>query len=253
MRSSRLIVLVAVSLLCSCAIRKPEIPMIEHPAGPLLQSLERRARSFSTLRSVATLELVRKERRRSFENAGVLVKGRERFLIEAYDPLGRTAAAVAWNGRDVMVDWEGTLRVLPPGAGLERLLGTEVDPSDLADVLAGNVPGMARATGAKLLCAAGGQCLLELRTAKDTKVRVQMDAGRDTGRAAVRSCEVFRKDELVYRVRYDADQDIAGYALPTKIVVENPDKQAALTVRYTEPEVNVPLDNRDFELPGGEG
>ncbi len=252
MKLLRLILLLGVPLLVSCAARLPEIPMREVPAGPLVQALERRAHSFSSLKSVATLELARKDRRRFFENAGVLVKGRDRFLIEAYGPLGQTAAAVLWDGRDVILDMEGTRRVLPGGAGLERLLGSQVDPADLADVLAGNIPGMARATSAKLRCAETGACLLEL-DAGDQLVRVRPAGGGDPARPWVRSCDVFRRGSLVYQVRYEAERDLGGYILPTRIIVENTDKQASLTIEYIDPEVNVPVDERDFELAGGEG
>jgi hypothetical protein len=251
-KSSRLILLVIVPFLFSCAARMPEIPMQEVPAEPLMQALERRMRSFATLKSEATLEVIRKERRRFFDNAGVVVKGRDRFRIEAYGPLGQSVAALVWNGRDVLLDLEGTLRVLPGGAGLERLLGNDVDPADLADILAGNVPGMVRTTSAKLRCAASGACLLDLR-GKDTTVRVHPAAGAEPADAPVRSCEVFRKGSLLYQVRYEAAREVAGYLLPTRIIVENPDKQVSLTIQYAEPEVNVPVDESDFQLPGGEG
>jgi hypothetical protein len=226
--------------------------MHEVPAGPLMQALEQRTRSFATLKSVATLEVIRKQRRRFFDNAGVVVKGRDRFRIEAYGPLGQAVAVLVWNGRDVMLDLDGTRRVLPGGAGLERLLGNDVDPADLADILAGNIPGMARTTSANLRCATSGACLLDLR-GKDTLVRVHPAAGAEPADDPIRSCEVFRKGSLLYQVRYEAERDIAGYLLPTRIIMENPEKQVSLTVQYAEPEVNVPVDESDFELPGGEG
>jgi hypothetical protein len=248
----RLILLLGVSFLFSCAARLPEIPMSEVPAGPLMQALERRAHSFASLKSVATLEFARKDRRRVFENAGVLVRGRDRFLIEAYGPLGQTAASVLWNGRDVVLDLDGTRRVLPGGAGLERLLGSQLDPADLADVLAGNIPGMARATSTKLRCAENGACLLELAS-RDLVVRVRPAGGGNPTRPWVRSCDVLRRGSLVYQVRYESAQDVGGYILPTRIIVENIDKQVSLTIQYSDPEVNVPVDERDFEPAGGEG
>ncbi len=251
MKLLRLILLLGVPFLVSCAARLPEVPMREVPAGPLVQALERRAHSFSSLKSVATLEFVRKDRRRFFENAGVLVKGRDRFLIEAYGPLGQTAASVLWDGRDVILDLDGTRRVLPGGAGLERLLGSQADPSDLADVLAGNIPGMARATSTKLRCAENGACLLELGS-RDQLVRVRPAGGGDPARPRVRSCDVFRRGSLAYQVRYEAERDLGGYFLPTRIIVENTDKQVRLTIEYIDPEVNVPVDERDFEPTGGE-
>jgi len=249
-KPSRLVLLAVLPLLFSCAALKPEIPLTEFPPGPLVQALARRAGAFSTLKSVATIELARKEHRRYFDSAGVVVKGRDRFRIEAYNPLGQTVALLVWDGRDVTFDLEGTQRVLPNGAGLERFLGSDVEPGDLADILAGNIPGMGRVTSAKLRCAESGACLLDLYATKDTLIRVRPAAGKEPTGAPVRSCEVLRKGSLLYQVRYEVEREIAGYVLPTRIIVENPDKQVSLTIQYADPEVNVPVDEHAFELPG---
>ncbi len=252
MKPSHLILLVIPSLLLSCAAIQPGIPMNEVPAAPFLQALDRRVRSFFTLKTTASLQIARKERRRVFDNAGILVQGRDRFRIEAYGPLGETVMTLLWAGQDVLLDLEGTVRVMPPkNSGLDRILGSEVDPADLADILAGNVPGMSRTTRAKLLCPVhGGACVLELNT-KELVIRVHPEADWESKGMVIRSCEILRKGSLVYQVRYESVADIAGYLLPKKITVENPDKQVVLTFQYFDAEVNAPLDAQDFTPPGG--
>lgn len=253
MKTARLIPFIILPLLFACAPRKPEIPMTEAPAGPLVQALEQRGRTFSTLKAIASIRVARKDRKRSFESVGILVKDQERFRIEAYTPLGQNVVTVMWDGRVVMIDLEGERRFLEPGSGaLERVLGADVDPAELCAILSGNIPGILAGSQAKLLCAANGRCVLELRR-EDRTVRAYPEAGREPGEPAVRSYDVYHGGHPVYHVEFESFRRISGYPLPMKIAVENRDKRMSLTVEYAEAELNVPLDVRAFTMPAEEG
>lgn len=252
MKTSRLIPFIILPLLFACVHRKPEIPMTEAPAGPLVQALEQRGRAFSTLKAIASIRVVRKDRKRSFESVGILVKDQERFRIEAYTPLGQTVVTVIWDGRDVMLDREGERRFLEPGSALERVLGADVDPAELCAILSGNIPGTLAGSQAKLLCAADGRCVLELRR-EDRLVRVYQAAGGESSEPVVRSYDVYHGGHPVYHVEFESFREISGYPLPMKIAVENRDKRMSLTVEYAEAELNVPLDARAFMIPAEEG
>lgn len=249
MKASRLIPFIILPLLFACVHRKPEIPMTEAPAGPLVQALEQRGRAFSTLKAIASIRVVRKDRKRSFESVGILVNGQEQFRIEAYTPLGQTVVMVIWDGRDVMLDLEGERRLLEPGSrALERVLGADVDPAELCAILSGNIPGILEGSQPKLLCAGDGRCVLELRR-EDRLVRVYPETGRESSEPVVRSYDVSRGKHPAYQVKFESFQTISGYSLPMKIVVENRDKRMSLTVEYAEAELKVPLDARAFMIP----
>jgi hypothetical protein len=250
---SRLIPVAVIPLLFSCLPKQPEIPMTEVPAGPLVQALEQRRQSFSTLKALASVLAVRKDRKRSFESVGILLKGREELRIEAYGPLGETLITLLWTGKDVLLDLQGKRRVLEPkGPGLERLLGVDMGPAELCAVLSGNVPGVAAASRAALLCAPDNRCVLELR-GEDTLVRVPLDGGRAPEDGSVPSYEVYRGKKMIYRASFGSFERVSGYLLPKRIVVENPGKRASLTVEYADVDVNVPLDEGAFAPTSAEG
>lgn len=249
MKIARLIPFLVIPLLFACFPKKPEIPMTEVPAEPFLKALEQRERSFSTLKAFGSIQVVRKNRKRSFESVGILLNGREQFKIEAYGPLGETLITLVWNGKEAVLDMGGQRRVMPPGSsGLERIFGADVDPGELSAVLSGNIPANVEGSQAAFLCAPDGKCILELRR-KDTLVRAHPAAGLDTTDFMVSSCEVYRGRTLVYQARFESLEKVSGYALPKRIIVENPDKRMSLTVVYDEAEVNVPLDIRSLSVP----
>jgi hypothetical protein len=242
--------LLLVTLLFSCAPKKIEIPMTEVPPGPLLQALEQRSRSFLSLRALAGITMQRKDRKRSFETVAVLVSGRERFKLEAYGPLGESLVTVLWQGQDLILDMNGEQRVLPAlGSGLDRVLGAEVDPAELCSILSGNVPGILDGPEAAMRCAPNNTCVLELSRG-DRLVKVYPAAGWEPGSSSLPSFEVYQERKMIYRVRYASFETISGYDLPKRIVVENPGRQASLAVEYAEAEVNAPLEEGLFVMPG---
>lgn len=253
MKTFRIIPFIILPLLFACVHKKPEIPMTEVPAGPLVQALEQRGRAFSTLKAIASIRVVRKDRKRSFESVGILVKDQERFRIEAFTPLGQTAVTVLWNGKEVMLDAEGERRFLEPGSwALERVLGADVDPAELCAILSGNVPGILAGSETKLLCAADGRCVLELKR-EDRLVRIYHEAAQESSEPAISSYDVYHGGHQAYHVEFESFRRISGYALPMKIAVENRDKRMSLTVEYAEAELNLPLDARAFMIPAEEG
>jgi outer membrane biogenesis lipoprotein LolB len=246
----RVLSLIVVALLFSCAPKKIEIPLTEAPPGPLLQALEQRSRSFRSLRALAGITVKRKDRKRSFETVAVLITGRERFKLEAYGPLGQSLVTVLWQGKDVFLDMNGEQRVLPPaGSGLDRVLGADVDPAELCSILSGNVPGILEGPAARMRCAPNNSCILELAH-PGRLVKVYPAMGWEPGPSSLPSFEVYRNSKMIYRVRYADFETVAGYDLPKRIVIENPDRQMSLTVDYAEADVNVPLDNDLFVMPG---
>ncbi len=252
MKIFRFIPFVIVPLLFSCIPKKPEIPMIEVPAGPLVQALEQRSRSFSSLKALAGIQVVKKDRKRSFESVGILLNKQERFKIEVYGPLGQTLITLLWNGNDVLLDYEGRVRTIPSKSPvLERVLGADVDPAELCAILSGNIPGMAAGSHPRLLCAQDGRCVLELRE-DDMVVRVHQNTGWESAEINAPNYEVYRGGKLLYQVRFESFERLSGYALPKKIVVENPAKRMSLLVEYSDAEVNRPLDIRTFSMPQAE-
>lgn len=248
MKIARLISLILIPFLFACP-KKPEIPMTEVPAGPLLRALEDRNRAFSSLRAIAEIRVSRKDRKRSFDSVGILVNNRNQFRIEAYGPLGQTLVTLISNGKEVLLDLEGQRRLLEPGSWqLERVLGANLGPAELCAVLSGNIPLPASDSNSRLLCAADGRCLLEVRDG-ETLVRVRQDAAGESEESPIRSYEVYRADRPIYQVTFESFARISGYALPMKISVENRDRKMTLTVTYSEADVNVPLNVRAFVIP----
>ncbi len=252
MKTSRFALLLFIPLLFSCIPRQPEIPMTEAPAEPIVRALEARARSFSSLRAFAALQISRKDRKRSFDNVGILLRGQERFRMEAYGPLGETVVTLVWNGKEILADMSGQRRILPPGnSGLERILGADVDPGELCAILSGNVPGTIAGYQARLFCGPNNLCVLELRNG-DRLVKVRPAAGWESAEAAaLQSWEMFRNGKMVYRVLYFTEPG-SGYPVPKRLRVENPDKRMSLTLEYTEIEKNVTLSDAVFSIHGME-
>lgn len=250
MKISRIIPLVILPLLFSCFPKRPEIPLSEIPHERLVQALEQRVQSFSSLKAVAGIQMARKNRKRAFDSVGVLVDGQDRFGIEAYGPLGQSMVTLLWDGKDLLLDLGGERRMMPGGAGLEKIFGARLDPAELCAILSGNLPWTA-APDARLLCSSDeGGCVLELRK-DDTMVRMRQEADWESKQTPVGPYEVYRDGKPVYAVRFDSFAQVSGYVLPMKITVENSDKKMSMTVEYMEAEVNVPLDSRAFTLPEG--
>lgn len=220
------------------------------PAGPMLQALERHRQSFASLKAVARLEVIKRGRKRALDTVGIVIDGDRRLRMEAYGPLGQSLMAFVWDGRDVLLRMPGEEKVTRSGpAGLEKLFGKGLEPSELCVVLSGNIPGTALPSSALLQCGQENDCTLELR--HDDFLRRIFLKNPSTGSSQdprVLSQELYRAGKLVYEVTYERTQEIAHYRLPINIVVENPDKNLQLTVHYTDAEVNTPLSEEAFIL-----
>jgi outer membrane lipoprotein-sorting protein len=249
-KTARFITLIAVPLLFACSPKKPEMPLFAVPAEPVLQALERHRRSFSGLKAVASVEVVKGNRKRTLDTVGIVIDGESRLRIEAYGPLGQSLAAAVWDGREILVRRPGEDRVVRPGPkGLERLFGQGVEASELCAMLSGNIPGTGDAA-AGLLCGKDGMCVLELQSGDDTRqVRVHAPPAESGRELRVLSSALYRGGKLMYQAHFDRYAVISRYALPVQIVIENPDKKLHVTVTYSEAEVNVPLSDEAFTLP----
>lgn len=232
--------------LAACAPRVPEPFLTEVPPGPLLQALEQRSRAFLSLRATASAQAFRKGRRLGLDNVGVLIRSRERLRIDAYGPLGQPVLEVAWNGSEVQLRRYGEPVALGPGAGWERYLGADIGPGELCAVLTGNVPLPAAASGARARCG-GNACVLELEQG-DLVRRIHL---APTGAGADVRPEVYelsRSGVLLFRARFEQWVTAADYAVPRKVVLENPERKAGLTLLYEDIELNCALDEGAFTL-----
>ena len=248
------IVFAVLSLLFACLPKQPEIPLTEVPAGPLVQALEQRRQSFAGLKAVASVEAVRKGRKRAFDNVGIVLASQDRLRIEAYGPLGQSLLALVWDGREVLLRLPGQDRVVRPGAiGLERLFGAGLDVQELCAALAGNVPAVPVSATVSAACGRGDLCELTIRQG-DLVRRVQV-VNHPSGSGLVLTpviSELYRGGKLVYRARFEQVAEIAHYLMPRAVIIENPEKNFSLTVGYAEVEVNVPIDGELFSLPDEE-
>jgi outer membrane lipoprotein-sorting protein len=248
-KTTRFIALIVIPLLLACAPKKPEIPMTAVPADPLLQALERHRKSFSGLKAVASVEIVKRDRKRTLETVGVVVDGQRRLRMEAYGPLGESLMAVVWDGRDLLVRQPGEEGVVQPGpAGLERLFGEGLEASELCALLSGNIPD-AGESAAALLCRQNGDCVLELRKGDLLRrVRVSASEERPGWEPRILAYELHRKGKLLFQARFGEFAEISHYRLPMKILIENPAGKLQLTVLYSEAEVNTPIGDEVFSL-----
>jgi hypothetical protein len=232
-------------LLFSCAPPRPEIPMAEVPAAPLVQELDRRRGSFSGLKAAARVQTERKGRKRVYESVAFLQQGQAKFRIEGYGPLGESVFGALWDGKDLMLRMPGEADFARAGQwAFERLIGFSLAPSELAAVLSGNVPPSLKNEEARARCAEDGQCVVEFST-DVARWRVHIVPAAPF---RIESGERFRGDDLVYTARFDSQEMIGGYLFPKRITVENADRKAALTIEYQDVEVNVPVEDSAFLL-----
>jgi hypothetical protein len=248
-KTSRFIALIAIPLLFACAPKKPEIPLTEVPAGPLLHALEQRQRSFAGLKAIASIEVVKRGRKRTLENVGIVLDSQRRLRMEAFGPLGESLLAFVWDGREMALRLPENDRVVRQGPeGLERLLGEGLEVQELCALLSGNLPISAWSSDARLFCGQGGECMLELSYGDTVRrVGVIVSAGSEQ-RSRFISHELHRSGTLVYRVRFDRVEKVSQYPLPMKITIENPDAKLRFTVEYLEAGVNVPIRDEAFLL-----
>ena len=247
------LVLVAIALfplLHSCAPLRPEIPMTDVPAAPLVRELADRRASFTGLKALARVETVRNGRKRAYESVSIMVKGQDKLRVEGYGPMGDPLFTLLWDGKDMELRRPGDADLIRPGRwAFERLIGFPLEPSELAAVLSGNAPPDGEREAAQARCSAEGWCVVEFR--KDDarwKMRVV-----PADRFRIESWERYQDGALAYETRFEAQEVVGEYLFPKRVIVENRDRHAALTVEYEDVEINVPVDEDAFTIPSGEG
>lgn len=222
--------------------------MTEVPAGPLIQALEQRRLDFISLKTAASALVIRKGRKHSFESVALLLKGQEKFKMEAYDPLGQPLVTLLWKGKSAALLSAGRLSMIQPGKGLERLFGAEVEPGELGALLSGNVPVVSDGGETRAYCGQDGGCVVDLRKGEQRRL-VRVIPGADL---RIISSELYRSEKLVFRARFSRFETIAHYVLPRTISVESPDRKSSVTVEMGDPEVNTPVDDSEFMVSGME-
>jgi outer membrane lipoprotein-sorting protein len=245
-----LIVLITTLLLFSCLPKKPGPPMTAVPAGPLLKALEQHRQSFASLKAVARVDVIKRGRKRSLDTVGIVIDRERRLRMEAYGPLGQSLMAVVWDGQDVLLRLPGEEKATRSGpAGLEKLFGKGLEPSELCAVLSGNIPETAPSSTATLLCAQEQDCTLELRDGNMIRrVLLKYPTSGSNQEIRIFSEELYQAGKLVYEIQFERTQEIAHYRLPLSIVLENPDKKLHIMIQYTDAEVNTPLSEESFVL-----
>jgi len=235
-------------LLFSCASSRPEIPMTEVPAAPLVQELDRRRAAFTGLKAAAIVQTERKGRKRVYESVAFLQQGQAKFRIEGYGPLGEPLFNAIWEGKDLMLRMPGDAEFVRTGPwAFERLIGFALAPSELAAVLSGNVPPVRSGEEARARCSEDNRCVVEFLSNDDARWRVYIVPAAPF---RIESGERYRGGDLLYTARFDAQESIGGYLFPKRIKVENAGRNGALTIEYQDMEVNVPVEDSAFFLNG---
>jgi len=249
-------VLLIIPLVFACAPKKPDVTLTEVPAGPLVQALDQRHRSFHGMKAVASIVIQKWGKKRVLENVGIVLDGQCRFRMEAYGPLGQTITAFVWNGRTMLLRRPDSDRVEQQGEdGFARLLGQGLNAREFCAILSGNIPELARPYRAVQLCGRDGGCVLEI-SRDDSVRRVQVVYPAATGMSAeaqIVSQELHQSGDISYRVRFDRTISIASYRFPTKIEIEVPDRHLQLTIEYdSDLQVDIPIQDELFEIPNNE-
>jgi hypothetical protein len=250
---SRLIALAVVVLLCACLPKKPEPPLTEIPAGPAVEALALRRQSFATLKALAVVESVRSGRKRSYENVGIIVDGQRRLRAEAYGPLGQAVFTLVWGGSGISLRQDDDSTSMPAAAGLEKLFGVEIEASELCAVLTANLPASASSAAPRAYQEPDGSVLLEWTDgAMLRRFFVVLPAGTGPGQEVrIVASELYRSGKLVYRAWYEQTTAVSRYLMPKTVKIENPGKKISLTILYSDLEVNLPISDDAFILPGG--
>jgi len=183
--------------------------------------------------------VVKRGRKRTLENTGIVLDAQRRFRIEAYGPLGESILAVVWDGRQVLARLPGNDRVVRHGTEeLERLLGEGLEVQELSALLSGNIPAGAMSSDARLFCGQNNDCVLELSRGEKVRfIRVVLPVGPEDLPRLV-SYDLFVSGRPVYQARFEQNAEIRHYPLPMNITIRNPDKKLLLTVQYTDVTVN---------------
>ncbi len=242
--------LAAALFLPACFPKKPEITLPEVPAETMVRALKFRRQSFTALSALASVQVVRKGRRRAFDTVGILLKSQEKFRIEAFGPLGRPILALAWNGKELQLKMAGDDRIHLPGPSvIEKLLGLRLELSVLSALLSGNIPAEADASKARAFCGQDSGCVVELNRGTDlSRVWGVFTPREASGRFIITAYEEYHGEKLLYRAQYSPMENIGGYPFPMNVLIESPGRKVKFAVEYSDVELNQPLDNGRFTL-----
>jgi hypothetical protein len=249
-KAGRLIALIVALFLFSCLPKKTEIPGIEVPAGPLVQALSAQRQSFSGLRALATIEVTSRGKKRFFDTVGIVLDSRSKFRVEVFGPLGQSLIALVGNDSGMSLRMQDEERIIRSGqAGIEKLLGMNIEAEDLFAILSGTVKKIARPSDARAFCTQNSMCVIEL-PGTDTVLRIRVLPPASYPEAVrILANELYRSNTLVYRVRYERMQEVSHVLLPRTIVIENPGKGVTIAIEYAEVDVNVDENDDAFTLP----
>jgi hypothetical protein len=240
-----------VPLLFSCLPKKPEIPGTEVPAGPIVQALEQQRRTLTSLKAVASIEIIRQGKRRVFETVGIVLDAQRRFRVEAVGPMGLPIIALVWDGKEIALQLPDDRTLKAGQAGIERILGLGVDARELCAVLSGTVTEIDMPSAARSYCVPGGVCIIELPEGDVVRRVHVLFSAAPVPAVLITAQELYRSDRLIYRARYERSEETAHGLLPRMIIIENPEKKVKLTIEYAEADINVPVSEDAFML--GEG
>ncbi len=242
--------LVALFFLFACSPLKPDTYTTIVPAGPLVQYLEQRGRSFSGLKGLAHLEVEKRGRKRRFDSVGIVLDDQRRFRLEAYDPIGQSLMVVLWNGKSVQMRLPDEDKVVQAGpAGFENILGKGLEPLELSAILSGNIPEIREAGEAIQRCNQEGVCIVELHNRNTIRrMKVAHPVAQSNQNPELLSYESYRSNTLLFRARFARVEEVSGYLLPMQIVIECPDQDLQLTIEYNDVELNSPISDDVFTL-----
>jgi hypothetical protein len=245
--------LVIIPLLFACYPKKPEIHLNEVPSGPLVKMLEQRRESFSDLKAIVSVEVVRSGHKRVYDTVGIIIDGQKRLHMEAYGPLGQSLVTLVWNGTEMAVRLDDGRVVRPGQAGLERILGMAMGAGELCAVLSANIPALTSSTVTHAFREPDGSYLIEMIDGDSRRlVHVTIPEAGSLQSLRIIDSELYRSDKLIYRVGYEEMEHISGYIIPKSLRIENPEKKVFMEVVYNETDVNVPLGEDSFKLPNEE-
>jgi hypothetical protein len=227
--------------------------MTEVPAGPLLHALEQQRLSITGLKALASVQVTGGFRKRAFDTVGIVIDGRRRLRFEAFDPLGRALIILVWNGQEFLLRVPDDEKNQQPGrVDIEKVLGVNVEGAELCAALSGVVPEIAQPSTARASCAQDGVCVLEI-SGNGTMRRVRITTASGAPGPSVRlvTQELYQSGSLIYRAFYTRKADQSP-VVPGTVRIENPSKNAAFLIEYTEVDVNAPVEDELFTLSGKE-
>ncbi len=253
MKPARVIPFVIIPLLVACAPKQPEISLPAIPARPLIEALEQRRMAFAGLTAVASADAVRSGRKRSYDTVGIVIDGQRRLRVEAYGPLGQSLLSLVWDGAETLLRLEDGRVVRPGPAGLERVLGMAIEGGELCAILTGNIPEGVSASAAEAFRNNDGSALVVLRQGRsERRISVILPEAGPAADARIVADELYRSGRLAYRVRYGAMERAPQYLIAKTVEIESGENKTSLSIVYNDVEVNAPLPDDAFILPGGE-